>query len=77
MPKFNFLKYLFFVFCLVRNFRAVPVVKKGTMGGIFGKKIRKPIDSKDQIRLFSWKKSKKITKKSVVVSVDRKGFLLV
>ena len=52
-----------FVFYVVRTFRAVPVVKKGTMGGIFGKKIRKSIDSKDQIKImFSWKKEKKLLK---------------
>ena len=48
------------------------------MGGIFGKKIRKSIDSKDQIRLcFHEEKSEETTKNSVVVSVHRKGFLLV
>ena len=53
----------FFVFYVVRTFRVVPVVKKGTMGGIFGKKIRKSIDSKDQIRLrFHEKKAKKLLK---------------
>ena len=68
----------FFVFYVVRTFRAVPVVKKGTMGGIFGKKIRKSIDSKDQIRLcFNKKKSKKTAKNSAVVSVHRMEFLLV
>ena len=48
---------------MVSTFRAVPVVKQGTMGGIFGKKIRKSIDSKDQIRLcfHEKKKAKKTT----------------
>ena len=49
----------FFVFYVVRTFRAVPVIKKGTMEGIFGKKIRKSIDSKDQIRLCFHEKSEK------------------
>ena len=53
-------------------------LEKGTIGGIFGKKIRKSIDSKDQVKLyFHGKKSEKTTKNSVVVSVHRKGFLLV
>ena len=53
----------FFVFYFVRTLRAVLVVKKGAMGGIFGKKIRKSIDSKDQIRLyFHEKKRKKLVK---------------
>ena len=51
------------MFYVVKTFRAVPLVKKGTMGGIFGKKIRKSIDSKDQIRLcFHEKKAKKLLK---------------
>ena len=33
-----------------------------TMGGIFGKKIRKSVDSKDQIRLCFYKKGKKLPK---------------
>ena len=37
----------------------MPVVKKGTMGYIFGKKIRKSIDSKDQIRLCFHEKKRK------------------
>ena len=47
------------------------------MGGTFGKKIRKSIDSKDQKGYVFMKKSEKATKYSVVVSVHRKGFLLV
>ena len=50
----------FFVFYVVRTFRAaVPVVKKRTMRGIFDKKIRKSIDSKDQLRLCFHKKKRK------------------
>ena len=63
-------------FYVVSTFRAVPVVKQGTMGGIFGKKIRKSIDSKDQIRLC-FHKREKTNKNSVTVSVHRKGFLFV
>ena len=48
------------------------------MGGIFGKKIRKSIDSKDQIKLCSHEeKAKKTTENSIVVFVHRKSFLLV
>ena len=49
----------FFVFYVVRTFRAVPVIKKETMESISGKKIRKSIDSKDQIRLCFHEKSEK------------------
>ena len=62
---------------MVSTFRAVPVIKQGTMGGIFGKKMRKSIDSKDQIRLYFHEKREKTTKSSVAVSVHRKGFLFV
>ena len=54
---------------MVSTFRAVPVIKQGTMGGIFGKKMRKSIDSKDQIRLYFHEKREKTTKSSVAVSV--------
>ena len=48
IEKFNFVpKSNFLVFYVVRTFRAVPLVKKGTLGRMFGKKMRKPIDSKD------------------------------
>ena len=67
----------FFVFYVVRTFRAVPVIKKETMESISGKKIRKSIDSKDQIRLCFHEKSEKTTKSSIVVSVHRTCFLLV
>ena len=68
----------FFVFYIIRTVRVVLVIKKGTMGGIFGKKIRKSIDSKDQIKLCSHEeKAKKTTENSIVVFVHRKSFLLV
>ena len=40
------------------------------MGGILSKTIRKPIDSKDQIRLGFHKKTDKTTRISVGVSDD-------
>ena len=49
-------------FYVVRTFRVVSVVKQGTIGGIFVKKIRKSIDSKDQIRLCFHKKGKNYQK---------------
>ena len=68
----------FLVFYVIKTFIAVPVVKKGTMRGIFGKKIRKSFDSNDQIRLcFNEKKNEKPTENSVVVPVHQQGFLLV
>ena len=60
----------FLVFYVARTFRAAPVVKKRTTRG-------KSIDSKDPIRLCFHEKSEETTKNSVVVSVHRKGFLLV
>ena len=50
-------------------------LEKGTIGGIFGKKIRKSIDSKDQVRLcFHEKKSEKTTKKFCCRLCLSKGF---
>ena len=46
------------------------------MGGITGKKARKSIDSKDQIKLCFMKKSEKTNKKYIVVPVHWKDFLL-
>ena len=46
------------------------------MGGIFGKKIRKSIDSKDQIRLYFHKKGKKLPKVLLLsLFIDRVFYL--
>ena len=52
----------FFVFYVVRTFRAVPVLKKGTMGGILGKKNKKVNWFKRSNKVFMKKKAKKLLK---------------
>lgn len=50
----------FFVFSVVRTFRAIHVVRKGQWEVYLTKKIRKSIDSQDQIRLCFHEKEVKI-----------------
>ena len=53
----------FFFFFFIRTFRAKPIVKKGTMGGISGTKNKKVSWFKRSNKvILSWKKVKKILK---------------
>ena len=49
---------VFFVFYVVRTFRAVPVVKKRTMGSIFGKLKKANWFKRSNKIMFSWKNRK-------------------